>query len=156
MRVNTGYINPIRYILTLGVFVLFCLFLNFYPAWLHKEGILFSFFFKRNVLLYVHALSRTWRARTHTHTHTHTRTHARTHARTHTDQHTLLIPTVVLRRSCSLCIYFLAMYCRTNVMLYCAWSSYLELGQALYQFKTILSYPAWLHREGIRLDLISF
>ena len=93
--------------------------------------------------------------RTHIHSHyTHTpHSHTRTHTHTHT--HTTSCITVVLRRSCSLCMYFLAMYCRTDVMLYCARSSYLELGQALYQFKTILSYPAWLHREGIRLDLIS-
>ena len=45
-------------------------------------------------------------------------------------------------------VYFLALYYETGVML--SWAL-VELGQAHYK-----NFPAWLHKEGIRLDLISF
>ena len=45
----------------------------------------------------------------------------------------VLSDAIVLPRSCALCMYFLAMYYEIDVMLYYAWSLFLELGQAHYK-----------------------
>ena len=45
----------------------------------------------------------------------------------------VLSDAIVLPRSCFLCMHFLAMYYESDVKLYCAWSSFLELAQAHYK-----------------------
>ena len=40
---------------------------------------------------------------------------------------------IVLPGSCFLCMYFLVLFYEPDVMMYCAWSSFLEVGQAHYK-----------------------